>query len=319
MATYKEIHGIKVQYRDSDAPEIEGDVWYNSSTGKLRMYAALGSWASGGTMNTGVSVISGSGSQTAGLSAGGEVGPPTTYGNSEEYNGSAWTAGGNLTSARAQLASTGSAGSQTAALCFLGRTAPGAVAIVEQYDGSSWTEIADCNTARRATPGGSGTTTACIAFGGGTPGDQKVIAESWNGTSWTEVADLSTGRINLANAGDSGTSALCIGGLTPSATATVEKWNGTSWTEVGDLNTARGGLSGAGGSTAAIAFGGPSATITEQYDGTSWAEVADLPTNKTDAAGTGTSTAALSFGGAGPVDTTEEWSFSASVETVAFD
>ena len=42
MATYKEIHGVNVQYRDSDAPEIEGDVWYNSSTGKLRMYAWLG-------------------------------------------------------------------------------------------------------------------------------------------------------------------------------------------------------------------------------------------------------------------------------------
>ena len=143
MATYKEIHGVNVQYRESDATAIEGDVWYNSSTGKLKMYSALGSWASGGTMNTGASLITGTGSQTAGLSAGGEVGPPSTYGNSEEYNGSTWTAGGNLTSARAQLASTGSAGSQTAALCFLGRTAPAAVALVEQYDGSTWTEIAD--------------------------------------------------------------------------------------------------------------------------------------------------------------------------------
>ena len=48
MATYKEIHGVNVQYRESDAPEIEGDVWYNSSTGKLRMYASVGSWATGG-------------------------------------------------------------------------------------------------------------------------------------------------------------------------------------------------------------------------------------------------------------------------------
>ena len=52
MATYKEIHGVKVQYRDSDATAIEGDVWYNASTGLLKMYASGGSWASGGNMNT---------------------------------------------------------------------------------------------------------------------------------------------------------------------------------------------------------------------------------------------------------------------------
>ena len=40
MANYKEIHGIKVQYRDSDATAVEGDVWYNSAQGTLKMYAA---------------------------------------------------------------------------------------------------------------------------------------------------------------------------------------------------------------------------------------------------------------------------------------
>ena len=48
MATYKEIHGVKVQYRGSDATAIEGDVWYNSNQGVLKMYAALGAWATGG-------------------------------------------------------------------------------------------------------------------------------------------------------------------------------------------------------------------------------------------------------------------------------
>ena len=52
MATYKEIHGVKVQYRDSDATAIEGDVWYNRSTGLLKLYAVSGSWASGTNLNT---------------------------------------------------------------------------------------------------------------------------------------------------------------------------------------------------------------------------------------------------------------------------
>ena len=56
MATYKEIHGVKVQYRDSDATAIEGDVWYNRSTGKLKMYITAGAWSSGGNINQGKQV-----------------------------------------------------------------------------------------------------------------------------------------------------------------------------------------------------------------------------------------------------------------------
>ena len=71
MATYKEIHGVKVQYRDSDATAIEGDVWYNRSTGKLKMYSAVGSWASGGTMAIASTNRYGFGTQSAaGMAAG---------------------------------------------------------------------------------------------------------------------------------------------------------------------------------------------------------------------------------------------------------
>ena len=39
MATYREIKGLKVPYLDADPPsDAEGDVWYNSSTGKLRAF-----------------------------------------------------------------------------------------------------------------------------------------------------------------------------------------------------------------------------------------------------------------------------------------
>ena len=49
MATYKEIRGVNIQSLEADPTAVEGDVWYNSGTSKLRMYAAVGSWASGGT------------------------------------------------------------------------------------------------------------------------------------------------------------------------------------------------------------------------------------------------------------------------------
>ena len=43
----------------------------------------------------------------------------------------------------------GGAGTQTAALAFGGRFPPGDTALTEQYDGTSWTEVNDLNTARR--------------------------------------------------------------------------------------------------------------------------------------------------------------------------
>ena len=67
MATYKEIHGVKIQYRESDATAVEGDVWYNASAGKLKMFSAVGAWASGGDLNVGRLSAAAAGSQTAAL------------------------------------------------------------------------------------------------------------------------------------------------------------------------------------------------------------------------------------------------------------
>jgi len=78
MATYKELHGVNIQYRDSDATAIEGDVWYNASTGLLKMYASEGTFATGGNLNTGTYGRQGCGaSQSAALDAGGDANPST--------------------------------------------------------------------------------------------------------------------------------------------------------------------------------------------------------------------------------------------------
>jgi hypothetical protein len=81
----------------------------------------------------------------------------------EEYNGSSWTAGGNLATAKH---STGGAGIQTAALCFGGRVPPiGSTNVTEIYDGTSWTPGSNMNTARRYLSG-TGTQTSALGFGG---------------------------------------------------------------------------------------------------------------------------------------------------------
>ena len=98
MATYKEIHGVKVQYRGSDATAIEGDVWYNSNQGVLKMYAALGAWATGGNLNLARYELTGTVTQTAALDAGGDTGSVSLK--AEEYDGSSWTESGDINTAR---------------------------------------------------------------------------------------------------------------------------------------------------------------------------------------------------------------------------
>ena len=55
--------------------------------------------------------------------------------------------------------------------------------ITEQYNGSTWSEVADLNT-KRAYLVGAGVYNSAIGAGG----DQLAgVTESWNGTCWTEV------------------------------------------------------------------------------------------------------------------------------------
>jgi len=158
---------------------------------------------------------------------------------------SAWASGGNLNTARFGLGGAGA--DNTSALAFTGRGSsfPTLNTETESYDGTTWTEVNDVNTATYYV-GGAGTQTAALKFGGRlTPGPASASTESWNGTSWTAVNDLNTGKYGLGGAGTQ-TSALAFGGFISADTAQTESWNGTSWTELNDLNTARRYLGGAG-------------------------------------------------------------------------
>ena len=156
----------------------------------------------------------------------------TTDTDPEAYGGS-WSSGNNMNTGRTYLAG---AGIQTAALGIAGYTGgggPGYKAIVESYDGTSWTEIADLNTAR-IMPGGYGTSTAAHVMGGRVPSASDA-SETWNGTSWSEVAELGTARYGVAGDGIT-TAGIAYGGYTGSAYKDeTEEWDGTSWTEVANL------------------------------------------------------------------------------------
>ena len=224
---------------------------------------------------------------------------------------SSWRTGNDLNTAKGYMGAT-KTGSQTASLVF-GGTAPPETAITESWNGSSWTEVSDLNTARQGIAPAGASNTSALAFGG-YPWTNDT--ESWNGSSWTEVNNLNTQRQDGAGFG-SQTSAITAGGVVnppggdPGSAS--ESWNGSSWTNTPSINTARRGIRGAGAdNTNGIAMtGNPSGGgNTELWNGSSWTEVNDLNTTRTAGAAIGSYTAALSFGGetpGGTIANNEQW------------
>ena len=166
-----------------------------------------------------------------------------------------WASGGNLNLARQGLRG---GGTLTAGIVAGGAGVPGKHDETETYDGSTWTEVADLNTARaEAGMASAGPSTANLCFcGQGTPPSTALTStESWNGTSWSEVAatGLTLGTANIGTGTQ--TAALCCGGYVSGASTAVGSFNGTSWAAATAMNTGRFQLGGCGTSTASIVFG----------------------------------------------------------------
>jgi len=144
-------------------------------------------------------------------------------------------------------------------------------ALTESWNGSSWTEIADLNTARFVLAG-AGTQTSALAFGGYDFSPNYTSAtESWNGSAWTNVSSLNTARYYISGTGPSNSDALAFGGNSGSVTGATELWNGAAWTEQNDLNTARQIMGDNGTTTSALGYGGnpPFLSLTEEWNGSS--------------------------------------------------
>ena len=132
MTTYKEIFGKYVKNYSSDpSSDIEGQVWYNSTTGVFKTnLAGAAAWAAGGNLGTARRTPGGAGTQTAGLAFAGFTTAVTAA--TEEYDGSAWTTGGTMSTARYVIAG---CGTQTAGLAFGGVTGATFLSVTEEYTG----------------------------------------------------------------------------------------------------------------------------------------------------------------------------------------
>ena len=239
--------------------------------------------------------------------------------------GGSWSTGGALN--RGNSVSIVGAGATNTAVIGAGGNVGGPpysdVTNTESYNGSSWTEVADLNTARNQASGTSSAPYASALYHGGGPVG-VTSNESWNGTAWTETGDLNTARTNHMGAGASNTSAITAGGETtprpPAQSVNAETWDGSSWTEVANINDTRRHTGGLGTATAALLLGGdndPGLTDSvEEWNGSSWTEITDLNTTRAYIAGCGTTTEGLAIGGSTPSKTgvTENWNGSSWTE-----
>jgi len=325
MATYKGISGFNIKSLSSDPSNlVEGEIWYNSTSGTLKVAPLVESWASGGNIPSARGGSAFAGTQTAGALFGGRTSVPTTTDETKEYNGTSWTAGGTMTTARLNL---GGCGTQTAALASGGSTTGSPATntdACEEYNGASWTAGGTISSRRYLK--GCGTQTAGLITGGYTTTAVNVT-EEYNGASWTAGGANTFTKYFITNSGTQ-TAALGFSGA-PAHTAT-NSYNGTSWTAVpATINTERADMAAAGIQTAALAFGGftpPGAETgaTESYDGSTWTtSPGSLGTARTALTGGGTSTVALaagggttSSGGVTPGVATEEFSIAATAKTI---
>ena len=312
MAGYNTIRGLRVKYLSSDpANSEEGQVWYNSFTGNLRLNGyVLSAFSSGGNRNDGQADGCGAGTLTAGLAFGGGRNPnsPSSGGlatqtQSEEYNGSSWAEGGAMSTGRTTF---GGFGTQTAALAFGGRTTNNPFTYTnatEEYGGTSWTAGGNLgSTAYYMNRSGGGTQTAGVSAGGinNIPGAaNEKRTEEYNGTAWTTVNDMLANSRRTVYLGTQ-TAGLIASGAPAPASNSAYNYDGTNWTAAGVTTVnSLSGRSGIGTASAGLLMSGTVPMTTGQnselWNGTAFVNDAVTATQRAESQSSSASTTSSGY------------------------
>jgi len=146
-----------IESLSSDPTAEHGKCWFNSTTSLLKVYNNVGAWTSGNSLSAVFKNGGGCGTQGAAMGSGSSTDTDGT----QEYDGTNWSAGGNMNTARYWLSNFGT---QTAgASC--GGYASGLSNVTEEYNGTGWTSSGNLNTARY-NGAAAGTQTSGLYFGG---------------------------------------------------------------------------------------------------------------------------------------------------------
>ncbi|MDC3263765.1 hypothetical protein OAU51_00400 [Porticoccaceae bacterium] len=264
-------------------------------------------WSEVNDIPTATFAMGSAGTQTAAVVTGGRT--PSWVASTYEYDGTTWTGGGALGTARTLRGAM--TGTLTAALAVGGDLNPpgGATNKVEEYNGTAWTEVNSYPTNINVNMV-SGIQTSALSFGGA---PYTTNAFTYDGTNFTATASMGSpvsGQNTLKTATNNSTG-LSMGGYgTSSYIATSEEYNFSTqvitpaaWSSGPSVNNSRLSVNnGLGPTSASLIFGGNPGTApyastgTEEYDGSSWTTGGNTPAQATNFSGAaGTQTSALGF------------------------
>ena len=173
----------------------------------------------------------GFGTQNAGAIAGGTQSIPTATTCTEEYDGSSWSTGGSMITARWNVTSAGAA-SQTAGLIIGGNPSSSTQACTEKYNGTSWSSAGSAPSTF-GNRGGSGVQNNALAMclpssAGGTvhyDGTSWMTGNSYNDTAYsgyaTAMGDGTYNTIKMSGHQNGSPEAIL---------KNVEEYDGSVWT-----------------------------------------------------------------------------------------
>ena len=216
----------------------------------------------------------------------------------------AFSTGGTLGTNRGAMSGGSGAGIQTAAVIACGYVSPNSVTSnVEEYDGTSWTEVTNYPSGMQWLMG-VGTQTAGLFFGGqnntnSNGGTNQTLTVEYDGTSWTTSGGLNAARRVMTGFG---TQTAAVGANGNPSSNQAEAYDGSSWTNLptpGNSCEGRGSAA-ASPQTAGLIFGGsspPDGKQVEEWNGSSWSEQNNLINDRRYLSGFGIQTDALGCAG----------------------
>ena len=304
------VERVRHVFEDMDATKVWDFIEHGNLTRTFHVWIHNGV----GDLNTAVGCNAGCGTQSYGLSFGGQIGYYGTT-ETEEYTLSTWSVAG-VGDLATEVGYSGGFGSQSAGVSCGGWTGSpmgGQVLKTEKYNGSTWSAGDDLSVAvyMHAT---TGTAASGLSIGGSTPSGTTDGVERYVGAVWQIAGDLNTAVRSNAAAGTIN-AGLSFGGY--SHTTETEEYTETpfpAWSVsgVGDLNTGRRGHGGGGTQNAALCCGGSITSAimeysTEEYDGSVWSVTTDMLHCNDLGATFGTQGNAISCGCEGVTITTEAY------------
>ena len=305
MSNYKSIKGTSIKEYSVDPITLpEGQMWFNSYTGKFKIYSnapILAAWSMANNTPIYAFQNGGFGTQTAAVLAGGKdiLAFVDSRFDSYNYDGNVYTASGNLITDRGYLSGAG-AGTQTAGLISGGYSSGtlGGIFSTEEYNGSSWTS-GGTMIAAAYEHSMRGTQTAAVLTNG------ENGTELYDGTSWTSGNSHihPGGNYNPAMGGTQTAMIQAGGGIFMSYSNDSYLFDGTTWTSGPTRMQLRNTSGGFGTQTNFNLNGGYEdggfGYNSELYDGMVWSISAGQFLDHTECATAGSPSAGISMGGNG--------------------